>query len=158
MINIGKDQGIVPDMGVITSEGVVGTIIDVSSHYSLIMSVLHKNNKVSVKIKKNNTIGSLIWEGGSYKTAMMTDVPSHVDIKKGDTIVTSGYSGGFPENITVGTVKKVLQDKGVGLEVEINLSIDMSKISHVYVIQDYYKAEKDSLFNIENKKGISAQE
>jgi len=48
----GAKQGVKKDMAVIGPQGVVGTVIDVSDNYSRVMSLLHRNSKVSSMLKK----------------------------------------------------------------------------------------------------------
>ena len=57
-------------------------------------------------IKKSGYIGSLVWELGDYRLAQLKDIPNHVELIKGDTIVTSGYSSVYPEGVIVGVVKE----------------------------------------------------
>ena len=51
------------DMGVITSDGIVGTVVDVTPQFSRVMSVLHVNNKINARILKNNHLGTVEWTG-----------------------------------------------------------------------------------------------
>ena len=145
-LNKGYDQGIRKEMGVITSQGVVGIIKDVSSNFSTVTSVLHSKSKISAKIKKNNYIGTVVWEGGDYRTAKLKDIPTHVKILSGDTIVTSGYSMIFPGGIPIGTIYLYNVNKGNDFyDIKIRLTTEFNKISNVYVIKSLMKEELDSL-------------
>ncbi len=145
-LNKGYSQGIRKEMGVITSQGVVGIIKDVSSNFSTVTSVLHSKSKISAKIKKNNYIGTVVWEGGDYRTAKLKDIPTHVKILSGDTIVTSGYSMIFPGGIPIGTIYLYNVNKGNDFyDIKIRLTTEFNKISNVYVIKSLMKEELDSL-------------
>lgn len=145
-LNKGYDQGIRKEMGVITSQGVVGIIKDVSPNFSTVTSVLHSKSKISAKIKKNNYIGTVVWEGGDYRTATLKDIPTHVKILSGDTIVTSGYSMIFPGGIPIGTIYLYNINKGNDFyDIKIRLTTEFNKISNVYVIKSLMKEELDSL-------------
>lgn len=145
-LNKGYDQGIRKEMGVITSQGVVGIIKDVSSNFSTVTSVLHSKSKISAKIKKNNYIGTVVWEGGDYRTATLKDIPTHVKILSGDTIVTSGYSMIFPGGIPIGTIYLYNINKGNDFyDIKIRLATEFNKISNVYVVKSLMKEELDSL-------------
>jgi len=133
-------------MGVISSKGVVGIIKNVSDHFSSVMSVLHEKNKLSAKIKKSGYYGSLVWEGNNYREAELKDIPNHVKLAIGDTIVTSGYSSIFPENILIGTVKEFDLPKGNNFyNIKIEFTEDYKNLSHVYIVRSLLKEEKEKL-------------
>ncbi len=145
-LNKGKIHGIKPEMAVVTNNGVVGVINSVSENFSTAISLLNSRIKVSAKIKKNNYFGSLTWDGKNYETARLYEIPFHVQIQVGDTIVTSGYSSIFPEGILLGTVKKVLPKTGGNFhDVIVNFSNDFKGISYVKVIGDLMKKERIEL-------------
>jgi rod shape-determining protein MreC len=148
----GKLHGVDKQMGVIAPNGIVGQVISVTDNYAAVMSVLSKGFKVSAKFKKNEYFGNLHWDGISSTTAVLEEIPKHVPVKEGDTVLTSGYSQLFPRNVMIGTVKKVKSypDKTF-LDVTVKLSTDFGNLSYVYVTKDLRKQEivlLDSLANI----------
>lgn len=145
-LNKGAKQGIQHDMAVITSTGVVGVVKDVSENFCTVMSLLHSKSTISSKVKKNGFFGPLIWEGENFSYATLKDIPSHVQLVKGDTIVTSAYSLAFPENILVGTVESFERKSGeLFFTVKIKLSTDFKKLSYVYVVNNLQKLEQEEL-------------
>lgn len=145
-INKGYLQNIKKDMAVITPNGVVGIINNVSAHYSTAVSILHKEMRVSSKIKKNNHFGSVVWEGMDYRTGTLKDIPSHVKLSKGDTIVTSGFSTIFPEGVPIGVVKDFKLDSGNNFyEIEIEFTNDMNSLNYVYIVENLFKIEQENL-------------
>lgn len=145
-INKGSLHGIQTDMGVLTSEGVVGTVVEVSENYSRIMSVLHSQNKISARIKKNRHLGNMEWDGNYYQEGTLTDIPKHVQLYKGDTIITSGNSLLFPEGITIGTVESYqasVNDKFS--QATIKYAVDFNSIFNVYVIVNLMQEELNNL-------------
>jgi rod shape-determining protein MreC len=148
ILDKGRKDGIHKDMGVITSEGVVGTVIDVSDHFSRVMSVLHITNKINARIKKNNHLGSVTWEGKNYRQGLLTDIPSHVYLVQGDTIVTSGNSFIFPAGILIGTVDTCYADQGGKFNTaRIDFSADHNRLFFVYIIENQ---RRDELRRLEN--------
>lgn len=146
MLNKGRAHGIEKDMGVITSNGMVGTVVDVSENFSRVMSILHENNKINARIKKNDHIGNVEWDGKYYTQGLLTDIPTHVKLNKGDTIITSGNSFIFPEGILVGTVDEHLVDEGDKFnKARINFSVDYNNLYFVYVIVNLMKKEQQNL-------------
>ena len=145
-LNKGRLQGIKPDMAVITNTGVAGVVKDVSDNFSSVMSLLHHDMKISSKLKRDGSFGPLAWDGRDFRYAMLTDIPTHVRMKPGDTVVTSAYSATFPEGIMVGTVDSYEQRPGDHfLTVKVRLSTDFKKLGYVYVVNNILKAEQDSL-------------
>ncbi len=145
-LNKGLNHGVAPDMGVIAGNGVVGIVRNVSANFSVAMSVLHSDMLLSVKIKKNDHIGSLHWEGNNYREAHMTYIPPHVELAAGDTIVTSGYSVVFPENILIGTIKDWEIRRGeTFFTATIDLALDLNKISYAYIVKNLMQDEQKEL-------------
>ena len=152
LIDKGANHGIRPDMGVITSNGVVGTVIEVSDHYSRIISMLHSKYKLNGRIKKNNHLGSVEWDGTDYTKGILTDIPVHVKLQKGDTIVTSGNSLIFPEGLLIGTVEDYQQEKNEKFNYAvIRFSVDYNRLHHVYVINNLMLDEQTELMNKEEE-------
>jgi rod shape-determining protein MreC len=142
----GRLHGIEPEMGVISPDGVVGVVKDVSENFSSVMSVLNKNTVVSCKVKKNGYLGTLVWEGGDYSYGTLNDVPRHAALEKGDTIITSGASAIYPEGILVGFVDSInLEDGDNFYTVRIRFSTDYAKLTYVYVVKNLMKDEQVKL-------------
>ncbi|MCC6690087.1 MAG: rod shape-determining protein MreC [Bacteroidia bacterium] len=149
----GSVQGIKRDMAVISSEGIIGVVISVSENFSSVMSLLHKNSKVSAMIKKEGSYGPLSWEGDDYRYGTLSDIPNHVQLKVGDTIVTSPYGSTYPPNILIGTVESHEIKSGEPfITVHVKLSVDFKKVSYVYIVNNVMKAEQDSLENATQKE------
>ncbi len=145
-LNKGALHGIKPEMGVITNNGIVGIVKNVSNNYSSVISILHKDTKISVKIKKNGYVGSLAWDGMDYRTGTLQDIPSHVELSEGDTIITSGYSAIFPEGIMVGKiVDYVLSEGDSFFTIEVKFTEDYKNLSYVYVVRNLLKYEQKEL-------------
>ncbi|MEQ9437774.1 MAG: rod shape-determining protein MreC [Cyclobacteriaceae bacterium] len=145
-IDKGRADGIELNMGVISPNGVVGKVKDVSEHYALITSVLHTDMNVSALVKRSNTLGSIEWKGTDPTQASLKYIPIHINIITGDTIVTSGYSGVYPPEILIGTVKEVRPEEDAAFyDVDVDLSNDFFQLSYVYVVKNKLKQEKDSL-------------
>ncbi len=147
VINKGYKHGVRENMGVVVANGVVGIIMDVSENFATVLSVLHKDNKVSVKLKgPEGRAGSLTWPGGDSRYAVVKEIPKHVKLHAGDTIVTSGYSAIFPENIMVGTIESIEVTSGSNwYDINILLSTNFETIEYVYVVNYLFSEEQDKL-------------
>ena len=152
MINKGRLQGIRPDMAVISPQGIVGVVVNVSANFATVMPVLHTNSRNSVKLRRTNTNGSLIWEGGDFRYATVVDIPTTYKLYKNDTIVTSGMANDFPEGVMVGFVEGLSTARGSGFyNVKVRLATEFTKLDHVYIIDNRFKAEQDSLMAMTQK-------
>ncbi|RKE03546.1 rod shape-determining protein MreC [Marinifilum flexuosum] len=142
-LNKGRIHGIEREMAVVTDNGVVGVVKSVSDNFASVISVLNDRLRISAKLKGNNYHGSLIWDGVDYRKAMLKDIPFHVKIAKGDTIVTSGYSAIFPEGLQLGVVDEVMTSSGSNFQnIKILLSNDFKSLSYVKVVGDLMKEER----------------
>jgi rod shape-determining protein MreC len=146
-LNRGSRQGIRPDMGVICPSGVVGVVRNVSENFSLVISVLNCSlNKYSAKVERSGYFGSLSWNGRNYRFASLSEIPYHVNIHKGDTIVTTGYSVSFPEGIILGTIENFSAGEGDSFyDITVRLSTDFKALNYVYVISNLMKDEQKKI-------------
>lgn len=145
-LNVGSEQGIKQDMAIMASEGIVGIVTSVSRNFSSAMSLLHKDVRVNCQLKKDGSYGPLIWDGEDYRYCLLTDIPTHARINKGDTVITSELSGIFPEGIVVGTIESYERRRNESYyTARVKLGADMKKVNHVYVIKNKFKGERDSL-------------
>ena len=146
IIDKGKKEGVVPDMAVISPGGVVGVVSDVSENFSTVISLLNPNSRVSAKILPANQIGTVLWMDNDPEIAQVTDIPKHLMIAVGDSVVTSGHSYVFPKDILIGTViEKYDNPNNTFLTIKINLTADFRNLNNVYLISNLYKSELDSL-------------
>ncbi len=145
-LNKGSMQGIKPEMGVISSDGIVGIVKQVSPHFCTVMSLLHKDARISAKIKRNDFFGSLVWEGGSPFFASLKEIDKTVPVQKGDTIVTTSFSSIFPAGIMIGRITDSRVAAGSNFhDIEVHLSTPFQKLSHVYIINNILKEEQRTL-------------
>jgi len=150
-INKGKVDGIAEGMAVIAPQkGVVGFIRDVSDHLATIQSLLHKDTKVSVTLKKSHALGSLVWGDNNFdiRKGFIKEVPNHIKMFVGDTVVTSGFAS-FPAGILVGKITRtnvVTNDNF--LSAELNLFTDFGTLQYVYVIKDKLAPEQKTLESV----------
>lgn len=146
-INKGSRDQIEPDMAVICNEGIVGYTKAVSKNFTVILPALNLDFIVSGKIKKNGYYGPVSWSGVNTSHLTLVDIPHHVSVNQGDTIITSGFGGTFPEGYLIGTVENFRLKGGNYYEINLRMSTDFRKIDNVQVIQYFDRQELDSLQN-----------
>lgn len=144
-LNKGSKSGIRPEMAVIGPNGIVGIVNGVSENYANVMSLLNVNFKVSARLKKNNYLGSIIWEGKDFEYCTLIDIPQHVEVNKGDTVITTGFSDSYPEGIMIGTVSGYNLKDGNFYHIDVKLSTEFKTLSYVSVIENLSKEEETNL-------------
>jgi rod shape-determining protein MreC len=146
-VNKGAQQNIAENMAVIGPDGVVGIVYGVSDHFSTVLPVINRNFRLSAKFKRSDLYGSLTWDGRSYRYASLDEIPLHVPVEIGDTLVVSGYSSSFPEGIPIGMVNSFNKKDGNFYTIEVLLFTDFRKLFHVSIIENKMKGEQDTLEN-----------
>ncbi len=141
-IEKGRLDGVEPEMGVMDQNGIVGIVNVVGDHTARLISVLNPYLRLSCKVKGEDQVGSLVWDGRDPGEAILEELPKHAKFVKGDTIVTSGYSSVFPEGVPVGTIITGSRDREDNFyTLRIKLFTDFSTLSTVRVIRDKMKDE-----------------
>ena len=141
-INRGILQGVEPEMAVISSNGIVGIVKDVSKNFASVISVLHKNSSISAKLTESGYIGSLVWNGKDPRIAQLKDIPNHVELAEGMTVETSGFSAMFPAGIPIGKIRSFEVAAGDNFySIDIDLNTDMNSVRAVYVVNNLMRME-----------------
>jgi rod shape-determining protein MreC len=137
LISAGVSNGVGSNMPVITPNGVVGKTIAASSNGATVQLLYDPSCRVAAKVQASGAQGIIIYNGGNYLT--MRDVPLEESVLAGDSIVTSGLGGIFPEGLFIGTVVKSVENEG-GLfhDVHIIPGVDFDAIDEVFVITSTY--------------------
>ena len=144
-LNKGEKHGIKQGMGVVTHNGVIGIIYSVSENYSIVISLLHRKSSVGIKLLRNNHNGILKWKGFDYRTANITNFPSHIALNKRDTIITNSHSVVFPEGINIGSIADFEKDEEGYYNVKVALFEDFNQLNFVYIIHSSETAEQQIL-------------
>ncbi len=148
-LNRGRKHGIKPDQGIISSDGIVGVVTSVSESFSTGLSLLNPRWNVSAKLKESGFYGSLAWNGEDYQIADLLEIPFHVKIATGDTVVTSGYSSIFPEGLMIGVIESFKQPQGENYyDIKVRLSTNFKAVRHVEIIENKKKEEIEKLENL----------
>ncbi|MCB0661810.1 MAG: rod shape-determining protein MreC [Saprospiraceae bacterium] len=142
----GEEAGLEPGMGVVTPVGLVGIVRNVSKHYARVMSVLHRQNRVSVAVQRSGFFGTLVWKGNDPLTATVEDIPKHADLQVGDTLITSGFSSIFPKGLPVGVITDFeLASGSNSYSVNMKLGQDLSNLKYCYVVKNIRREELEAI-------------
>ncbi len=140
-IDKGLKQGVLSDLGVVNSKGVIGVIKNVSGNYATVLSILNSTSKINVRLKNSHHFGTLVWNGKNPNIVQIIDIPRQAVIKVGDSIITGGKSAIFPEGIPVGTITNFKFEKNKYREINVSLFNDMTALGYAQVIKNLHKTE-----------------
>ena len=147
----GSADGIKKEYAVINLKGIIGVVVAVSKHYSLVVSILNNRIGISAKIKQSNQFGSVQWNKNDYRYANLMEIPNHIKVSVGDTIVSSGFSAIFPTDINIGTITKINTNQSDNFfEIDIKLTADFKSLYYVYVVDNSMRKEQLFLENTIN--------
>jgi len=146
-VNKGRKDGVYRDMAAIGDQGIVGIVLESSSNYSTILPVINRDFRLSSKIKKNGYTGIVEWPGRSPEYAALNEIPYHVELMKGDTIVTSGFSAIFPEGVFIGTIDNYTLDDGNFYDITIRLGTNFLNLQYLNIVKNFHQSEQKQIEN-----------
>ncbi|MFN8016107.1 MAG: rod shape-determining protein MreC [Acidimicrobiia bacterium] len=134
-VNKGSTSNVKVGDPVVVGDGLVGRVIEVSSTRSTVLLITDSTSGVGVRDSRSQIVGIAQGSSGEKDLAMQFVDPD-ADIKKGDTVVTSGLQDGrFPANIPVATVKSVKNDQsGLTKIVVLKPIVNIDEISVVSIL------------------------
>lgn len=154
LLDKGSNDSIAEDMAVVSVKGIVGVVETVTPHYSRVRPVINSGYNPSCMIKNTRFFGSLFWDGKDPRFVFLNGLPSHALYNIGDTIVTSGFSGTFPEGVLVGVVEDAFKRKNEEYNsLKVRLFTDFSTLNEVLVIKNLLRDEQ-----LKIEKGVSVAE
>lgn len=152
-IERGALQGVKKDMAVISPNGsIVGVVVEVNDNYSKIMSLLHRNSKVSAMLKRDKVAGSIEWDGSDPSTLVLKNISKSAAPKIGDTVLTSPYSSNFPAQMMIGRVTSVLKDPSSNfLTLNVHSATNFFNLEYVYLVENKRMTEQQNVEQIDLK-------
>lgn len=153
-LNRGSNQGIKDNMAVINSDGsAVGVVVNVSPNFCQVMSLLHVQNTVSASIKRSGDFGTIEWDGKDPRYLYLKKMPKSIEIKNGDTVITSKVSFNFPPGYIVGTVTDVKLDNTIGMYLlKVKTAANFYNLQQVHIVENIDRDEQIKLFDETKKK------
>lgn len=146
ILNAGEKEGIRPEMGVISADGILGIVHSVTENYANVVSILHQDVKVNVRTVNSPAFGSLIWKGQHPSEFRIEDIVSNAQIQVGDTVITGGMSSYFPKGIPLGKITQLQKNEGSGYyTIFLTLFSDPSQAFYAYVVENKDFKEIESL-------------
>ncbi len=146
-IERGALQGIKKDMAAISPDGsIVGVVVEVNDNYSKIMSLLHRNSKVSAILKRDRVAGSIEWDGEDPSTLILKNISKSAAPKIGDSVLTSPYSSNFPSQLMIGRVTSITKDPSSNfLTLNVKAATNFFKLEYVYLVENKRMSQQQSV-------------
>lgn len=147
VISRGTAQQLRKDEGVIDpNNSLVGIVTEVSENFSVVMSMLHRDSRISVKLKKGGDAGQVIWDGKEPNRLSLIDIRKSAKVAKGDTVLSSGMTTTFPYGLMVGIIDEVLPDKSTNnYIIKIKSAANFYNLQYVYAIDNLQRDEINKL-------------
>lgn len=151
-IDHGSDSGISKGDAVITENGLVGTVCDVSFSSSRVKTILSPDSKIGVYDSSTGDSGVISGtvEKASENLTKMNFIPAQSQMKVGDIVVTGGLSGMYPKNLKIGIISEIsYDDYEAAYYAVIKPFEDLKEIKDVFVITDFRGKGEISLLESE---------
>lgn len=153
-LNRGSNYGIRDEMAVLNSSGaVVGVVVNVSPNFSQVMSLLHVQSSVSAAHQRTGTLGKVEWDAKDPRIVLLKGISRSVEVKVGDSVVTSRYSYNFPPNYLIGTISEITSDVATGFYLlKVKTAVNFSTVQQVFVVENLLREEQLKLASETDKK------
>jgi rod shape-determining protein MreC len=134
-IDKGYNDGIRPDMAVITGDGVVGKVLradPANRHVAQVLLIDDQTSGVGALLDKTRLQGIL--RGTPAGEVVLEKVMSDETVPAGEQVLTSGGDGIFPKGLLVGRVTKVAPGNDLFLNIRVRPAADLSRLEEVLVV------------------------
>lgn len=154
-INRGSDHGVKKDMAVVSTNGIVGRVSNVSGNYATVVAVIssaatpnskNANNQLKVSAEINGLQQTVLtWKPGNPEYMVAEKLTLNLPISTGDPVYTTGYSY-FPKDITIGHIARIdTIEANNNKTAYIKLTTNFRKLDVVYVVTSDFENERKDL-------------
>jgi len=135
-INRGTRDGIAVGMPVVTGQGLVGRVIQISANAARVMLVTEPTSAVSARLQTTRVEGSVV--GLASGNLLMELIPLDSSVREGDLVMTSGLGGNFPPDVVIGQVTSVRpSERGLYQEAQVRSLVNFDTLEFVLVVTDF---------------------
>lgn len=134
LIRGGQDKGIQKGMPVITAgKVVVGRVLESFSTYSRVQLISAKENRIDARIAETKTAGVVRGQGG--QKLLFDLIPQGEEFQVGNVVVTSNLGDVFPENLLIGEIAEILENRADPFQkANVKSFFDIQSADAVFVI------------------------
>lgn len=135
-INKGSTDGIRENMAVVSAQGLVGRTFFVSDKYSKVLLLIDPQHSVGARLTGSGETG--VASGRSLEDLRMDLISPDVEIKDGETVVTSGFDRGiYPGGIPIGRVTEVIRNPdGLTKSARVEPVVNFTALDTLLVLLD----------------------
>lgn len=135
-IDKGSSDGVMPNMAVITSGGVVGRVIGpLAAHAARVQLLIDHNGPAAAgALTERTRAGGMVLGKEGDPPLRMDFVSNLADVKPGDVVVTSGADGIYPRGFRIGLVERSERGDGLSLAITVRPSVDFRALDEVLVV------------------------
>lgn len=133
LIDRGGRDGLQRNAPVVTPDGVVGRVIEVTPTVARVLLVADSRSALGVLVQRSRDAG--VVEGRSSLMLHMKYLSRTTQVQPGDLVVTSGQGGVFPSGLVVGRIVRVFKEPGALLqEAEVEPAAQLDRVEEVLVL------------------------
>jgi len=136
-IDLGARDGMRENLPVLTTDGLVGRIAEVSLTRSKVVLIGDANCKVPALVENRARDRGVIVNSGPFDGSFvnLAYLASSADLKPGQKVVTSDLSAIYPKGIPIGVVADAhLVESGLYLEAQVKLAANLNSLEEVWVL------------------------
>tara|TARA_Y100001934_G_scaffold138708_1_gene167410 strand:- start:905 stop:1753 length:849 start_codon:yes stop_codon:yes gene_type:complete len=147
-IDVGRRHGVNVNAPVITTTGLAGKVASISSGRARVVLLGDPHCQAAAMVEESGENGVIkafpqdpgvvlltYLSRGSGTRAGQGVVTSGLELRPGDSVLTSGLGGIFPDGLPIGEVIDVRSiDFGLYDEARVRLAVDFNKLSHLFVL------------------------
>src|SRR5581483_777772 len=133
IVDVGAEDGVQPDSPVISEQGVVGRVLEVTPKHSRVLILSDSDSSISGIDERSRVTGIVLGTGRNQLKYGYVSVSE--DVQKDDVILSSGLGGIYPKGYAIGTVvKKVETENGLNTEIEMAPAVDYAALDYVFIL------------------------
>jgi len=133
IVDKGRADGVEIGLPVITTQGVVGLVVEAAGRYAKVVLITDPNSAVDAMVQSNRARG--IIKGGTSGYCVLNYVLRHHDLNVGDTVVSSGMDGVFPKGMPIGRVSGIIKHvAGLFQDVTVTPYVDFERLEEVLIV------------------------
>lgn len=143
VLDKGSKNGIHEGMGVVTPGlSMVGIVTETTDQYAVVMSLLHKDSRISGKLLKGGSTGIVNWNGADPDFITINNISKSEKIYKGDTIISSGFSTAFPKGVLIGKIDALYKDLTNNYyKIKLKTTTDFHNLENVLLIENPHQQD-----------------
>ena len=133
LINLGAEDSILVNQTVVNQSGVAGRVARVMDDYSVVYLLTEPRCRVAARVKASREQGIIRY---SMSHGMYLDnLPQHGEVVVGDTVVTSGLGGIFPEGLVIGALTGVTSpEKEFFYDITVRPAVNFNGLDELYIL------------------------